>query len=208
MNLKFRLSIAFLLSVLFLIGFSSIAIWVSASDIIQFDRHIIAFVQGFETPILTKIMKFFTFIGSTTPVIVISFFVIIFLYTVLKHRRELVFFIGGLMGSVLLNHFLKVYFHRARPAFHRLIEIGGYSFPSGHAMSAFMVYGMITYLLWRHISNRFGRIFLVIFSSCMIIGIGLSRIYLGVHYPTDILGGYLASGCWLAICIWVFERYR
>ena len=104
--------------------------------------------------------------------------------------------------------FIKYFFHRARPDFYRLIEIRGYSFPSGHAMNAFAVYGIITFLLWHRIPSHLGRMILILISSGLIIIIGASRIYLGVHYPSDIIGGYFASGFWLSCAIWFFQRYK
>lgn len=208
MSFKFELSISLILSFIFLVGFSSVAFFVSANDILQFDRRIISFIQGLESPIMTKWMELITFIGSTRQVIIISILVMLFLFIVLKHRSELILMMVTIAGSALINQGLKHFFQRARPEFHRLIEIEGYSFPSGHAMNAFTVYGIITFLLWRHIHKRSGRIMLLLFSTLMILGIGMSRIYLGVHYPTDIIGGYLASGCWLTIVIWVYRRKR
>jgi undecaprenyl-diphosphatase len=139
--------------------------------------------------------------------VILCLFIIFFLYKVLHHRLELLLFIGVVVGSPILNLLLKEIFQRARPDLHRLIEIGGYSFPSGHAMNAFTVYGILTFLLWRHIFNRSGRTLLLLFSSFFIIMIGVSRIYLGVHYPSDIIGGYFASGFWLATSIWFFQWY-
>jgi undecaprenyl-diphosphatase len=183
------------------------AILISGSKIEASDDSIISFIQGFESPGLTAIMKGFTFIGSTPSVAVISLFSLFFLYKVLKHRTELILFIAIIVGSPILNELLKLLFHRARPDFHRLIKINGYSFPSGHAMSAFAVYGVLSFLLWRHIPTRWGRTLLIVTSIIMILTIGISRIYLGVHYPSDVIGGYFASGCWLAIAIWFYQRY-
>jgi len=183
------------------------AILISGSKIEVSDHSIISFIQGFESPGLTAIMKCFTFIGSTPSVAVISLFSLFFLYKVLKHRTELILFIAIIVGSPILNELLKLLFHRARPDFHRLIKINGYSFPSGHAMSAFAVYGVLSFLLWRHIPTRWGRTLLIVTSIIMILTIGISRIYLGVHYPSDVIGGYFASGCWLAIAIWFYQRY-
>ena len=75
-------------------------------------------------------------------------------------------------------------------------------------MNAFAVYGIITFLLWRHIPPRLGRTILILISSGFIIMIGTSRILLGVHYPSDIIGGYFASGFWLSSAIWFFQRYK
>ncbi|MES1042585.1 phosphatase PAP2 family protein [Peribacillus simplex] len=208
MNLKFKLSIAFVLSVFSLIGFSLMAFTISAHEFLNFDGNVISFIQGWESPILTTLMKFFTFIGSASSVIILSIFVLVFLYRVLKHRLELVLFSAVILGSPLLNLILKLFFHRTRPDLHRLIEIGGYSFPSGHAMNAFTLYGILTFLLWRHIRTKWGRILLILLSTMMILSIGIIRFYLGVHYPSDIIGGYFASGCWLAISIWFFQKHQ
>ncbi|THE13865.1 phosphatase PAP2 family protein [Bacillus timonensis] len=153
-------------------------------------------------------MKFLSFIGSAPVIIVLSIFILFFLLKVLKHRYELILFVGVMVGSPILDFILKELFKRARPDLHRLIEISGYSFPSGHAMSAFTLYGIITFLSWRHISGSWGRAALVLFSAMMIFGIGMSRIYLGVHYPTDIIGGYFASGTWLGFSIWTFQWFK
>ena len=75
-------------------------------------------------------------------------------------------------------------------------------------MNAFAVYGIITFLLWRHIPSRLGRTILILISSGFIFMIGTSRIYLGVHYPSDIIGGYFASGFWLSSAIWFFQKYK
>ncbi|MBS4214402.1 MULTISPECIES: phosphatase PAP2 family protein [Neobacillus] len=207
MNLKFQLTRAFILSVISLAAFALMATLIEAHKIVQFDSTIISSVQGLESPALTAIMKFFTFIGSTKIVVILSLLIIFFLYKVLHHRLELILFIAVIAGTPIINSILKSIFHRARPEFHRLIEIGGYSFPSGHAMNAFSVYGILAFLLWRHIATRTGRILLIIFSTIMILMIGISRIYLGVHYPSDIIGGYFASGFWMATAIWFFQWY-
>ncbi|MEH7413814.1 phosphatase PAP2 family protein [Neobacillus drentensis] len=208
MKLKSHLALAFLISVVCIIGFSLMSLWISDHKIVQFDTIVISAIQGMESPALTSVMKFFTFIGSAPFVIVMSFGILFFLYKVLKHRVELILFIASILGSAALNTLLKHLFHRIRPNLHRIIDIGGFSFPSGHAMNAFSVYVIITFLLWRHIPRKWGRTLLILFSFFMILAIGVSRIYLGVHYPSDIVGGYFASGFWLAIAIWTFQFYK
>ncbi|MFB3162585.1 phosphatase PAP2 family protein [Neobacillus sp. 179-J 1A1 HS] len=207
MNVKFQITRVFVFSFFSLMFFCLVAILMRADKLVDFDRTVIGAVQSQEAPYITSIMKFFTEIGSTKIVVILCLFIIFFLYKVLHHRLELLLFIGVVVGTPILNTLLKEIFQRARPDLHRLIEIGGYSFPSGHAMNAFTVYGILTFLLWRHIFNRGGRILLILFSSFFIIMIGVSRIYLGVHYPSDIIGGYFASGFWLAVSIWFFQWY-
>jgi undecaprenyl-diphosphatase len=208
MNLKSYLVIAFVIAAVSVIGFSLMSLLISDHKIIRFDSFVITTIQGLESPLLTSIMKFFTFIGSAPFVIILSLFLLFFLYKVLHHRLELILLSAAILGSAALNGILKNFFHRVRPDLHRLIEVSGYSFPSGHAMNAFTVYGMISFLLWRHIPSKWGRSLLIFFSVIMILAIGTSRIYLGVHYPSDIIGGYFASGFWLATAIWFFQFYR
>ncbi len=208
MNLKVQLTRALFISLLCAIGFGIIALLVSDKKIAQFDNVIVNLVQGLKSPTLTSIMRFFTFIGSGIPVVVVSIIVLFFLYQILHHRRELILFIWIVIGSALLNETLKLVFHRARPTLHRIVNANGFSFPSGHSMAAFSLYGVLAFLLWRHISTFTGRGILIVCSSAMILMIGVSRIYLGVHYPSDVLGGFLASGCWLAVSIWFYQRYQ
>lgn len=208
MNLKLELSRALYISLLSAIGFSVIAILVSDKKIAQFDSVITSFVQGLESPAITSIMKFFTFIGGGFPVAIVSIVVLLVLYKILHHRRELILFIWVVIGTGLLNEALKLIFHRTRPTLHRIVNANGFSFPSGHSMIAFSLYGILAFLLWRHISTPYGRGILIVFSSAMILMIGISRIYLGVHYPSDVLGGFLASGFWVAVSIWFYQRFQ
>ncbi|SFL54316.1 undecaprenyl-diphosphatase [Paenibacillus sp. 1_12] len=207
MNIKQQLASAFIISVICAVCFGLIALLIHDRRLDAFDQTILQWIQGLESPALTNVMKGFTLIGSGMVVAILVPSVAVFLYFVLGHRRELVFFIGVIIGSSLLNEVLKIIFHRARPTIHRIIEATGYSFPSGHSMAAFTLYGVVTFLLWRHVSSVFKRSMLILFSMLMILMIGISRIYLGVHYPSDVLGGYMVSGSWLAASIWFFHKY-
>ncbi|GBF10351.1 phosphatase PAP2 family protein [Tepidibacillus infernus] len=192
---------------LLLLSFGLIAAFVSFNKIQWFDLPIIIWVQSLENSYLTEVMKFFTWIGSTKIVIAIIIITSIILYVLLKHRIELVFFVIVIIGSTALNNLLKVIFHRERPTIHRIIEETGYSFPSGHSMAAFTLYAMISFLLWKHLRSRFGRGLMILFATVMILLIGISRIYLGVHFPSDVLGGYLASGVWFTLSVMIYQWY-
>ncbi|SFB14500.1 undecaprenyl-diphosphatase [Cohnella sp. OV330] len=207
MKFTLKLSAALLLSILFAAGFGLVALLVGFHRLNVFDRSIIRFVQGFESPALSHVMKFFTAIGVGFPVTAIAVVIVLFLFFVLKHRRELILFVFVLGGSQLLNVVLKLAFHRERPDIHRIIQVAGYSFPSGHSMGAFSLYGVSAYLLWKHIPARWGRAILIAAGAALVSAIGVSRIYLGVHYPSDVIGGYLASGFWLASSIRVYRKY-
>ncbi|MDB4866551.1 MAG: hypothetical protein JWR03_884 [Cohnella sp.] len=187
------------------LSFAGMAILVTHKKAASFDAAVIRQVQGWETPWLTPVMKFFTAIGTGVPLVALTVAILFILYRFFRHRRELILFLVAVIGSSLLNPLLKSVFHLQRPTLHRLVEQTGYGFPSGHAMGAFSLYGITAYLLWRHIRSKTGRIVLIAVSIFLVLAIGLSRIYLGVHYPSDVVGGYLASGCWVFACIGVFQ---
>ncbi|MGG1554545.1 phosphatase PAP2 family protein [Paenibacillus ferrarius] len=208
MDFKLPFIFALAFSLICAIGFGLIGLIISDEKITNFDQTVISFIQSFEHPTITRIMKVFTFIGGGVPVGIITVISVLFLYKVLNHRMELVLLIGVTIGSAMINTVLKEIYHRSRPVIHRIIEETGFSYPSGHSMAAFSLYGVLAFLLWRHIKTSLGRTLLIIISSLMILLIGVSRIYLGVHYPTDVLGGFLASGSWLTIAIWFYQWFQ
>lgn len=205
---KLKITFVLILCIFSLLCFSLVATHIQGQRIAQFDHNVISLVQGMESPGLTLLMKVFTFIGSTPTVVVIALSAILFLYFVLHHRFELIFFISIVAGTAIINLLLKLYFARQRPDLHRLIQETGYSFPSGHSMEAFALYTSLAFLLWRHFSTRISRSIIIIICSIMIVLIGISRIYLGVHYPSDVIGGYFASGVYFTFGVWLFQWYK
>ena len=204
MNLKLRLS----LICITLIVFGSLCLLINNKEFVQVDRTILTFIQSLETSFLTATMKFFTVIGSGYAINIIAFISVLVLFLFFHYESELLLFALVLTGSHYFFRFLKVIFQRDRPDINRLIDIGGYSFPSGHAMNAIVLYGILVFLLWRRIPTRNGRIILVTICTLMIFSIGLSRIYLGVHYPSDVLAGYFAGALLLLISIWCFQLIK
>ncbi|WP_239628144.1 phosphatase PAP2 family protein [Paenibacillus sp. H1-7] len=208
MNSLFKqLSFTLFLSLLCAVGFGWIAMQIGDSRIDLFDSTWISIIQGTHSPVLTYIMRIFSYIGAGIPATVLALLVAYMLYRRYGYRRELIFFLGVLLTSWLLNESLKLAFQRTRPTINRIAEATGYSFPSGHSMAAFTFYGILAFLIWKHLPSKWGRIVLLLFSAGMIVSIGLSRIYLGVHYPSDVIGGFLASGCLITISIWYFQTY-
>ncbi|MBW7476902.1 phosphatase PAP2 family protein [Paenibacillus oenotherae] len=195
------------LLIMALFGFQGLAVLVSREQLSHIDEAIIHIIQGRENSVLTSAAKIFSVIGSAAVVVPLVLASAALLAIILKHRKELLLLLGGVAGSTLLNSVLKGMYQRARPDINRIVEEQGYSFPSGHSMAAFTLYFLLTYLLWRHLPTRGARTALIAFSAGMILCIGLSRIYLGVHYPSDIVAGFWISGCWVAICIRLFRQY-
>lgn len=167
-----------------------------------FDRVVGEFIRGFATPSLTEFAIFVTNLGSAYVEIGLLFVVGAFLLFRLKHTWETVLMAISLSGAWLLNTILKELFHRARPDIVHLVKAGGYSFPSGHAMVAASFYGVIGYLLWLNLRNRSKPSwYIVVFTFALIMAIGISRIYLGVHFASDVIAGYVAGGVWAIACI-------
>lgn len=109
------------------------------------------------------------------------------------------------LGSITLNLLLKHFYHRPRPLL-PLTSASGLSFPSGHAMISASFYGLLIYLCWRHVDNRSLRWLLTVLLTALILLIGLTRVYLRVHYASDVLAGFAAGGLWLLIAIPLLNR--
>jgi undecaprenyl-diphosphatase len=195
-------STLFCIGILSFVGFVWMSVFYESQLIIRIDEWLIQHVQRMESTVLTDWMELFSFIGSGRVVWILGILVIILLL-LLKHHHEIIILIVTVCGSALLNRQLKLLFERARPTIHPIIVEAGYSFPSGHSMNAFTFYGIVTLLLWRYLPSHVGRTILFLFSLFMILTIGLSRVYLGVHYPSDVIGAYLASCTWLIVVIFV-----
>ncbi|WP_162515283.1 phosphatase PAP2 family protein [Paenibacillus pinistramenti] len=209
MKISFMSKVLFrsmLLSVVCLSFFIGIALSVKFQHIAGFDLTVMSRIQSVNSDILTIIMKGFTTIGSGLFVVIIAAVLAFFLFRI-GYRRELLLLAGIISGSGLLNILLKSMFHRTRPDIHRIIQAGGYSFPSGHSMAAFTLYGITVYFLWRHIPRFGARMLVLLLGTFMVLMIGVSRIYLGVHYPSDVIGGYLMSAVWLTANIGWYEHY-
>ncbi|NIK70548.1 MULTISPECIES: phosphatase PAP2 family protein [unclassified Paenibacillus] len=197
---------SFVFTILILFVFGWIAQLVSGQRIAVFDNNVTDAIRGVRSDAMTVVMRVFTELGSEFMVILI---VIAFssLFAFIGYRRELIFYLGVIVSSALLNLVLKTIFQRARPDINRIIEASGFSFPSGHSMSAFTLYGITIYFLWKHLKYRWMRAAVILVGVVIIAMIGISRIYLGVHYPSDVIGGYLVSAAWLMMSIGLYERF-
>ncbi|MCF6459972.1 phosphatase PAP2 family protein [Clostridium sp. Cult3] len=179
------------LAILALIIFIVIGVKVKASqEGILFDERIMDYIHGKATLLGIDIMRKVTYFGSVYFFLPIG--LIIFFYMLRKRDTIGVFLlILSTLGSYGLNYILKNIFIRTRPLKYFLIEQGGYSFPSGHAMVSMTFYTTMTYLLIRKINKKETKVLLKSINFLTIVLIGFSRIYLGVHWPTDVLMGYL-----------------
>ena len=146
---------------------------------------------------ITPIVKVITWFGGATCLILLT----VILYIIIKNKK-----IGTLIGMnlvivTILNQVLKFILQRPRPTEFRIINEIGYSFPSGHSMISMAFYGFIIYLIYKNIKNKYLKITLISVLSLLIVMIGISRIYLGVHYTSDVCAGFLVSISYLIIYI-------
>jgi len=189
------------ISALMLAAFGTLA-WETLlrNTMVLFDDSFVWLIRYFANPVLDKIMIIITDIGFGTSYIVIvaaSFLLLAYL----KRWREMGALTICLAGGAVLSFLLKILFHRTRPDLFQVVHEIGYSFPSGHALATMCFYGMVAFLIMRTISSWRGRLTVMTLTVILSVLIGISRIYLGVHYPTDVVAGYAIGSMWLAFCI-------
>jgi len=178
------------------------------SQIRHFDRRIIDLIQGNVSSKLTTIMLWITFFGSVKGVALITFIVCVILYITRHRLLGMYLAITVALGAGGFNHILKLMFKRARPDIQPIIAESGYSFPSGHSMGSMILYGSLAFVLFKAYNRMWAKILGVIIGIVLVLIIGISRIYLGVHYPSDVIGGYLAGAFWILICMIAFHYFE
>lgn len=170
---------------------------------ILFDKKVMEYVHNRTTPLGINIMKKITYFGSVYFLLPIGILVLFIMIT-RKNRNGIILLLLSTLGSYGLNFIIKNIIIRTRPIKYFLIEQSGYSYPSGHTMVSMTFYTTMTYLLLKNKNGeRIKKILWII--NFIIVGlIGFSRIYLGVHWPTDILVGYLLGYVFYYYVIHIF----
>lgn len=187
-----------------LIGFLALAEEVFHQEIMNGDIVGYDIVSKlFKFNVSTPIAKFITNFGGA--IFVISLTTILFF--VIKDKKIGISIITNLGIVTILNQIIKFIMQRPRPTEFRIIEETGYSFPSGHSMVSLAFYGYLIYLIYKYINNKHLKRTLIIILSVLICIIGMSRIYLGVHYTSDVLGGFLISFAYLIIYIELVNKF-
>lgn len=174
-----------------------------SQEIMSFDTTIIYFVYTFRSPFFTEIMKTITFFGGEFFLGATIIVTILLLFR--RHKKDAFVFGFILLFGISLNLLLKDLFQRPRPTLEPLIHEITYSFPSGHAMNSFVFYMALSYFVFRNTRNRKLGIWLTAISWMLVFFIGLSRIYLGAHYPSDVLAGFVAGLLWF-VTVLLFEK--
>lgn len=192
------LVIGLLASTLLMLSLAEIHTKVATPVAGRFDTGLEDAIHGLTSPPMTRAMRTVTWAGS--PGLMIPMLAIAALWFRWKgHGRSALLMLLSTVGAFLLSVILKLHFRRMRPQWPwALMHEESYSFPSGHSVIAVVLYGTLLYLGMRHLTGRWQRTTAVASAIVLIAAIGCSRIYLGVHYPSDVAAGYLVGVVWLA----------
>jgi undecaprenyl-diphosphatase len=182
-------------AILFLFLFSWLAHEVFEGATVRFDSAIRGWVHQFASPNLTRTMFAVSWMGARGLLLFFLISIITFLF--FRWRRAALWLFLSVAGADVLILTLKYGFHRPRPAAFFGVEPSSYSFPSGHSLASFCFYLVLAGLLSSRVRSSALQTVMWIFASLLVAAIGLSRIYLGVHYPSDVIGGYLAAALWV-----------
>ena len=187
--------------VLCLILFSIICYGVLSYDSLVIDTKVYSFItNNIMNDGLTPILKAITELGGVAFTVLAG--VLIFMFC--KKNRWFITF--DLVGCTVINQTIKHIVRRPRPNVLRLVEESGYSFPSGHSMISVAFYGLVIYLVYKNVNNKYLKWTLITLLSLLILTIGFSRIYVGVHYFTDVVGGFFLALAYLIVYIYIYNK--
>jgi undecaprenyl-diphosphatase len=205
-SLLFALVTEVVVGVLAIIASLSLLLHFFDEVLFTYDSTIIHWVYSFRGNEMTGFMKFVTFFGGE--IFITVGIILFFLAIVRKHKISAFNFAFVLIFGVILNFLLKDIFQRARPNFMPLAHESSYSFPSGHTMNSFIFYACITYFIFRNTKNRTVKLLTLTGFFLIVLLIGFSRIYLGVHYPSDVTAGYISGILWFGLVLVVEKTAR
>lgn len=167
------------------------------------DTYLYELICKLKNPMMTILFRIITEFGNIFAFLSITAVAVL----LLKKRRYIILILGNLGFIILFNQGLKLLFSRPRPIHLALIKETGYSFPSGHAMASMAFYGFLIYILWQTKVKRSVKIGMTALLWLLILLIGISRIYLGVHYASDVIAGFSLSVVYLMIMTKLSAKY-
>ena len=194
-KLTIQKNIKWIILLLCMILFFAIIEDVLQNEIWKFDDLVYNTISKTISTPVTAIFKVITNLGGVVGIITITLLILIFL----KSNLQKYYVVVNLLIITMSNQILKNIIQRPRPIEHRIIDEAGYSFPSGHSMVSMAFYGFLIYLIYKNIENKNIKWTLCTILSLLILFIGISRIYLGVHYVSDVIGGFCLSIAYLIV---------
>jgi undecaprenyl-diphosphatase len=178
------------------------------SKLVSIDSSIQSFIRSFRTHDLDTLVLSFTQCFNPQPAVFLVFALLLFLLLTSRKAEALWTILSVIVVTLLLNPVFKLVFQRPRPSVSHLVHETSYSFPSGHSSFAFLFFGLLLVFFNLNLTNKTMQY--IASSICMILAclVGLSRIYVGVHFPSDVLAGALLSASWLTFSYPIFDKQR
>ncbi len=204
--LSAELILVIVLFVAALILFSIFAIRIFGIKDETHDFLVLDTLSGWVTPFTTSFLQTVTMLGSHTFLIPENLLLAFYFLFVKKHRWYSIKVPVVALGGLLLMTLLKQFFNRPRPLVPLLEPVRGLSFPRGHALMSVTFYGLLIFLVWENVKEPVRKWLLISFFVTLIILIGFSRIYLRLHYFSDVVAGFSIGVIWLSVSIWTIRR--
>lgn len=174
---------------------------VDRARITEFDVALDNRLHDNATPTGIRLARLFSYIGSPITMTVLMIVVAVALWRRHEHLL-LITWLSGFVGGSIIDQGMKFLFHRERPSFASPIIVAhGFSFPSGHAMGSMIGFGLLAYLVLRVVRGDLLRVVIITATTALVLAIGISRLYLGVHFFSDVVAGYAAGTVWLSSCL-------
>jgi membrane-associated phospholipid phosphatase len=204
--LSVELVIILVLFVISLLGFVYITNNVFRLRNTNFDQQVFQSVLPYVNEANTSILLLFTFLGSQDFLLPANIVLALYFLFIRKHRWYSIRVPVVSLGSFAVMSSLKIFFQRPRPLDPVYEAARGFSFPSGHSMSAMTFFGLLIFIVWDMTENKTLRWSLSILLTLVILAIGFSRVYLRVHYASDVLAGFALGLIWLVISLWTIGK--
>lgn len=198
---SFEFILVFFLSLVAAFAFYKLSFLLITNEIGGFDESIHLLIRQFASPFIDHLMRAVTFLGNRQFVIFPVLGLLIYYLFIKGHKWYSIKVLTVSIGSSIANLILKEVYARERPSVNQMVEVNNFSFPSGHAMFSMAFYGLLIYILWREVKSKTLKILICSFLALLIFAIGISRVYLGVHYASDIVAGFSAGFLWLVIAL-------
>jgi membrane-associated phospholipid phosphatase len=193
-------------AIVLLLLFAWLSDEVFSKETTAFDNNIALWIHSFANPLLDAMANAFSTIGGVVSVTLLT--IVGFVLLLLRgHAHDAWRLALAVIGGVIINESLKALFHRSRPDLWPGAQVAGFSFPSGHAALSLCLFGTFAWLGWQFIKSKAARTCWVALMVILIVGIGVSRVYLGAHFPSDVVAGYLSSGLWIAVLLSGLDFY-
>lgn len=192
-----------IIGIVLLIGFIIITLLLLTNNVSTYDEFIYKYIYLLRSNICDIIFKTFTYLGNLIPVTIITMSLLVFL-----RKKDRSILATSMIITLITNQIIKHIIRRPRPPLEeRLITQGGYSYPSGHSMLAMCLYGVLIYFTFTKVKNNKIKFLLIGLFTTIILLIGISRIYVRVHYPSDVLAGFLLTMIILIITITIISNH-